>query len=124
MQVTFESRDPDGARLRDFATARVLFVMRRMAWLVAHAKLRLIDVNGPRGGVDKQCRLELKTTRAGTVTITAKASDWRSVIDDALTRATRLLLRQGQRRNELASGRRHGRAHLHTHRREYESEPE
>lgn len=104
MQVTFESRDPDGAELRDTATERVMFVMRRMAWRVAHAKLRLTDVNGPRGGVDKQCRLEIKTTHAGTVTITALARDWRTAIEGALYRAGKRLLRNVQRRRDVNRG--------------------
>jgi hypothetical protein len=53
MQVLFESRDPQGAQLREVAVRRVRFVMRRLTWLVPRAKVHLSDVNGPRGGVDK-----------------------------------------------------------------------
>ena len=122
MHVTFESRDPEGAALRDSATARVWFVMRRMAWLVAHAKMRLTDVNGPRGGVDKQCRLELKTTHAGTVTITAMARDWRTAIEGALSRSSRMLLRNWRRRRERVQG--HGHRHHRSERRELTPESE
>ena len=116
MQVTFETRDPQGAKLRESATARVWFAMRRKAWLVSHAKLRLTDVNGPRGGVDKQCRLEIKTTHAGTVTITAMARDWRTAIEGALSRAGRMLLRNWRRRREQVQG--SGHKHRHSRRRE------
>lgn len=104
MQVTFESRDPEGAALRDSATARVWFVMRRMAWLVAHAKMRLTDVNGPRGGVDKQCQLALSTEGAGSLVITALAADWRSALDSALARAPRLLMRHRRRSHAALPG--------------------
>lgn len=117
MQVTFESRDPHGAELRESTAARVWFVMRRMAWLVSHAKLRLTDVNGPRGGVDKQCRLEIKTTHAGTVTITAMARDWRTAIEGALSRAGRMLLRNWRRRREQAQG--SGHTHRYSRRRAF-----
>lgn len=97
MKILFESRDPEAARLRDVATGRLRFVMRRLAWLVSRAELRLMDVNGPRGGVDKQCQVELATRRAGTVRITALARDWRSAIEAALVRAARVLVRNVQR---------------------------
>ena len=67
MQVLFESRDPDGAQWREVAVRRLRFVLRRLTWLVPRARVQLSDVNGPRGGVDKQCRVELKTASAGTV---------------------------------------------------------
>lgn len=99
MQVVFESRDPEASRLRDLAVQRARFVMRRLAWLVPRAKVQLSDVNGPRGGVDKRCQVELRTDGSGTVVITSLARDWRSAIDSALARAARVLvrlLRRGQ----------------------------
>lgn len=97
MQVIFESRDPGGAELRDVAVRRLRFVMRRLTWLVPRAKVRLSDINGPRGGVDKRCQLELKTDVMGTVVITSMASDWRTALDSALARASRVLTRTWRR---------------------------
>ena len=85
MQVKFESNDPEGAELRDVSVSRVNFVMRRMAWLVSHAKVNLADINGPHGGVDKRCRVEFKTA-AGTV------------VEQALARASHTLLRTWRRK--------------------------
>jgi hypothetical protein len=107
MEVVFESRHQDGAKIREIAVSRVQFVMRRLSWLVPRAKVRLSDVNGPRGGVDKCCHLELKTDRVGTVTIVSKASDWHAALEASLSRATRLLLRNWQRRRDLDRSRRH-----------------
>ena len=100
MEVIFESRDPDGARLRELAVRRVHFVMRRLTWLMPRARVRLSDTNGPRGGVDKCCHLELRTDHVGTVTVTSMARDWRSALEGALSRAARLLLRNWQRRRD------------------------
>jgi hypothetical protein len=97
MQVIFESRDPQGAELRDLAVARLQFVMRRLSGLVPRARLRLSDVNGPRGGVDKRCQVELTTDGAGKVVITSVAPQWRGAIDSALARAARVLLRLWRR---------------------------
>ncbi len=103
MQVIFETRDPQAAGLRQLAVTRLQFVLRRVRWLVPRATLRLSDLNGPRGGVDKRCQVELDTDANGKVVISAVARDWRSAIDSALGRAARVLLRLWQR------SRRHGR---------------
>lgn len=100
MQVLFESRDPAGAQLRELAVRRVQFVMRRLTWLVPRAKVRLTDVNGPRGGLDKCCHLELKTDSVGTIAITSMARDWRTALESALARAAQVLLRNWRRRRE------------------------
>lgn len=98
MQVLFESRDPEGVQLRRLAVTRLRFVMRRLAWMVPRARVWLSDDNGPRGGVDKRCRIELKTERAGTLVVTSLARDWRSALNAALARAARLLVRTLRRR--------------------------
>ncbi len=98
MQVLFESRDPEGVRLRRLATTRVRFVMRRLAWMVPRARVELTDINGPRGGVDKRCRVELRTEGAGTLVVTSLARDWRVALNTALSRAARVLVRALRRR--------------------------
>jgi hypothetical protein len=100
MQVQFESRDPQGAQWRDVAVRRLRFVLRRLTWLVPRARVQLSDVNGPRGGVDKQCRVELKTANAGTVVITTMARDWHAALDTALARSARALVRGWRRSHE------------------------
>jgi hypothetical protein len=97
MQVLFESRDPRGAEYRDLAVRRVRFAVRRLTWLVPRAKVQLSDVNGPRGGVDKRCRVELRTDGAGTVVITSIARDWRSALESAVARASTALVRMWRR---------------------------
>ena len=97
MQVLVKSRHPAAAELRDLTERRVRFVLRRMGWLVPRAEVHMSDVNGPRGGVDKRCQIELRTDGAGSVVVAAVASDWRTALDNALARAARFLLRQWRR---------------------------
>lgn len=97
MQVLFKSRHPLAADLRDLTERRVRFVLRRMSWLVPRAEVRLSDMNGPRGGVDKRCQVELKTDGSGSVVVTSVAKDWRSALEQALARAARLLMRAWRR---------------------------
>jgi len=93
MQVIFNSRVGDASDLRDLAARRARFVMRRLTWLVPRATVQFTDVNGPRGGVDKRCQVALRTDGLGSVVVTAVARDWRSALDGALSRASRLVLR-------------------------------
>ena len=104
MQIIFESRDADGTRLRDLSVERVRFVLRRQSALVPRAKVQFSDVNGPRGGVDKRCQVELNTEVAGTVVIATVARDWRTALDRSLTRATRALTRSVQRNQKPKRG--------------------
>ncbi len=100
MQVLFKSRDPQADELRDVAQRRLRFVFRRIDWLVPKATVQLSDVNGPRGGIDKRCQVEIKSDVAGTVVVTSVARDWRTALDRALSRAARFLIRQWRRGND------------------------
>lgn len=101
MQVIFNARHGNASDLRNMAVHRVRFVMRRLTWLVPRATVQFTDVNGPRGGVDKRCQIALCTQGRGTVFATAMARDWRSALDAALIRASRLLLRLCRRGDGL-----------------------
>ena len=106
MHILFKSRAPLAAELPDLARTRVLFVLRRFSVRIPHATVQLSDVNGPRGGVDKRCQVELQTGRGAPVVINAVAEQWRTALDNALSRASRLLAR----RFERAAGSRRARA--------------
>lgn len=97
MQVLFKSRHPHANVLRELTERRVRFVLRRLGWLVPRAEVRMSDVNGPRGGIDKRCQVALRTDGAGSVVVATVASDWRTALDDALARATRFLMRLWRR---------------------------
>ncbi len=100
MQVLFKSRHPNATDLRDLTETRVRFVLRRLGWLVPRAEVQMSDVNGPRGGVDKRCQVELWTDGGGSVVVAAVARNWRTALDDALARAMRFLLRARRRRHD------------------------
>ncbi len=105
MQIIFESRDADGGQLRGLCVERVRFALRRLTALVPRVRVRLSDVNGPRGGVDKRCQVELSTETAGTVVIVSLAPDWRTALNRALRRATGVLTRSLQRNQKPVRGR-------------------
>ena len=64
---------------------------------VRKVAVRVYDLNGPRGGVDKRCQVVLKTDGTGPVIAVSVARDWRTALDQALARASRFLLRQWRR---------------------------
>jgi ribosome-associated translation inhibitor RaiA len=97
MQVFFNSRHPQAADLRDLTERRVRFALRRLGWLVPRAEVQMSDVNGPRGGIDKRCQVELKMEGAGSVVVASVAKDWRTALDKALARASRYLVRLWRR---------------------------
>jgi hypothetical protein len=100
MQVLFKSRHPQATDLRDLTERRVRFVLRRLGWLVPRAEVQMSDMNGPRGGVDKRCQVELRTDGAGSVVVASVASDWRVARDNALARAARFLMRLWRRNTD------------------------
>ena len=93
MEVFFEGRSPETAKLRDLTLMRARFALRRLAWLVPTVKVRLSDANHPRGGAAKHCRVEVHTQGRGTVIVQSRSDSWRTALDTALSRAARLLLR-------------------------------
>ncbi|MCY7386542.1 MAG: HPF/RaiA family ribosome-associated protein [Burkholderiales bacterium] len=93
MQVLFKSRHPQATELRDLTERRVRFVLRRLGWLVPLAEVQMSDVNGPHGGIDKRCQVELRTDGVGSVVVASVAIVWRTALDKALARAARFLMR-------------------------------
>jgi hypothetical protein len=101
MQIQIESSCLDEPRQSRAALEQcVHFVFRRLQCEVRHARISLRDINGPRGGVDKQCRLILKTDGHGTLVVTSQALSSAHAVDDALRRASQSLVRIWQRKRE------------------------
>lgn len=105
MQIIFKSRDADGSHMRDLSVDRLRFALRRLNALVSRVQVQFSDVNGPRGGVDKLCRVELKTDKAGTFVISSLAGDWRTALEKSLERVTRVLTRSLKRAHRPTRGR-------------------
>ena len=105
MDLQFRSPDPEGALWHQRSLARLRRALRRLHGAVAQVRVQLEDTNGPEGGVDKRCQVELSTEAAGTVVIASLARDWRTALDRSLSRATRVLKRSLQRSQKPARGR-------------------
>jgi ribosome-associated translation inhibitor RaiA len=97
MHIQFDTREAGGEGLRALVLRRTRFVLRRLVWLVPRVRVQMVDINGPRGGVDKRCQVQVHMLNGTPLVITALATDWRVALDQALNRATRAIRRQWSR---------------------------
>lgn len=74
--------------------SRVGFALARGGSRVARVVVRLSDVNGPRGGVDKRCLIEVRLDGLPAVVVEDLQSDLYVAIDRAAGRAGRTVNRR------------------------------
>lgn len=75
--------------LRDLAERRLLFALSRFSSKLARVDLVVQDENGPRGGIDKACRVSVSMHRCDSVVITDKDSDFATVLSRVAERVGR-----------------------------------
>jgi ribosome-associated translation inhibitor RaiA len=93
---------PPTAGLRARIQRRASFALDRFADRVTRVTVRLSDANGPRGGADKTCAVEVVLRGATPVRASDTAPDAYAAIDRALHRAAQSVARTVEReRREL-----------------------
>jgi CBS domain-containing protein len=70
----------------------------KFAFDIERASVRVEDVNGPRGGVDKLCRIKIVLSGLPSVVAEDQDHDLKTAIDGALARAERAVRRAVERR--------------------------
>ncbi|MGE0384133.1 MAG: HPF/RaiA family ribosome-associated protein [Gammaproteobacteria bacterium] len=90
--------------LRRHAERRVRFALDWAGDYVRTVSLRFSDINGPRGGNDKRCQLQIALPRMRAVVIEDTAADLYLAIDHAVDRASRTLRRRLSRHRTFAPG--------------------
>lgn len=80
------------------------YVMKRLAYAFSHGdasitrlRVSLSDINGPRGGADKRCLIEVRLKQAPAVVIEDVEADLYVAIERAAERAGRALARRLER---------------------------
>jgi ribosome-associated translation inhibitor RaiA len=76
---------------------RIRFALTGFSTQVTSVTVRLADLNGPRGGVDKQCRIGVQIIPSGTVALEETNANLYACIDRAAGRAERLVAWKLQR---------------------------
>jgi len=85
-------------QIRTYIERRVRMVMGRFGSKIARVSVRISDVNGPRGGVDKLCRIETRFWGGIPVVVEDAAVDLRKAIDRSIRRIGRATARVAARR--------------------------
>lgn len=105
MQIIARAQDVGtGEDTREHVERRIGFALGRFADRIVRVLVTLRDLNGPRGGVDKLCRVAVQMRRLDPVTVTAEASGVHEAIDLAAERAKRAVSRRIDRRRHRRDG--------------------
>jgi ribosomal subunit interface protein len=89
--------------LREHTERRLRFALGWAESRLVRLVVRLSDLNGPRGGVDKRCQLHLKLTAAPPIVIEDTETDLYAAINRAADRAGRTVARRLDRSRNLRS---------------------
>ncbi len=91
--------------LRDYVTRRMSFAIGRFRDHIQWARVKVADVNGPRGGPDKRCVVQLRLRNLPDVVFAITQIEVRAAVDEAADRVARVLsqrLRRHQRKDRIA----------------------
>lgn len=98
MRLVVRARDPEASpELRAHVERRAGFSLSRFADMLGAVIIRLEDQNGPKGGVDKRCRVEVRGPTIGTVVVEDVDTRWTTAIDRAFAAAGRATARALER---------------------------
>lgn len=101
MQINIQARSFSLTNaLRDHVKRRLGFALSTRDEHIQRVRVRLSDINGPRGGADKQCHIQVVLTRLPDVVIEDTEADMYAAIDRAADRAGRTVGRQLARRRD------------------------
>jgi len=103
MQIDIQARDFSLTdALRSHAERRLHFALSCCDDHIQRIVMRLSDINGPRGGADKRCHLQVVLKGLPDVVIEDTEADLYVAIDRATDRAGRTVVRKIDRRQTLS----------------------
>lgn len=83
--------------VREHAERRARFTLARLGGRIARVSISLVDINGPKGGEDKSCTVQVSLQQPGSVVVEELGADLYQVLDRALARAGRTVARRLER---------------------------
>lgn len=88
------------ADLREYIERRLYFALGRFEPTINHVTVRVGDVNGPSGGVDKRCQIVVKLQASGRNPVVVDDNDETllTAVSRAANRAGRAVARAGERK--------------------------
>lgn len=93
--------------LAEHMRRRLGFVLARHSDRIQRVAVRVGDENGPRGGVDKYCRIRVRLLDAPVAMITDVGADLYAVIDRAADRVGRVVVKHLDRTHPVRDAARH-----------------
>jgi len=100
MQLEIRSQDLEiDQEFRGSIERRLRFVLGRFGTHIGRVTVHLADLNGPRGGRDKRCRIVVRLVRTGQVFVEDTDTDLGAVVDRATDRVGQSVRRELERRN-------------------------
>jgi putative sigma-54 modulation protein len=85
--------------LKNYIRRRVHFSLGRFARSIRSLSIRLADINGPRGGVDKRCDIRVDVGLRQQVIVSERQANLHAAVAFAMDRAERGVQRQLQKGN-------------------------
>ncbi|MDY7107279.1 MAG: HPF/RaiA family ribosome-associated protein [Planctomycetota bacterium] len=86
--------------LHEYAARRISFAFDRISHRVRDVVVRLTNVNGPRGGEDKLCRIHVHLTSGGSLVLEDRDASAYSAIDRSIGRIKRLVKNELRRKRD------------------------
>lgn len=91
--------------VHSYIERRLRFCLGRFESRVRRVTVRISDINGPRGGTDKRCRLTIGLIPSDTIDVQEVNADLFAAIDRAAERAGQALARKLHRARDLKTQR-------------------
>lgn len=95
-----------GPSARDSIRTLLSSALARFNSRIEQVSVLVIDENGPRGGVDKICRVAVRMLGLGTVVTTARHGKFMAAVSEAAGRARRIVITKLKRPHSLRLRRR------------------
>jgi len=94
MQINIQSQDFSlSGRLREHIQRQVRFALSRFADRIQRVRISIADINGPRGGMDKRCLIQIDMTAKPGLVAEVTDSNMYAAISRSASRANRLVSR-------------------------------
>lgn len=87
--------------VRSHVERRMEFALGRFSSRITRVTVQLTDLNGPRGGEDKACSIEVRLSPSGSVRVEDSDADIVAVVDRVAERTRRAVARAIQREREI-----------------------
>ncbi|MCA9087175.1 MAG: hypothetical protein KDA90_00920 [Planctomycetaceae bacterium] len=87
---------------RQFAERKLHFALSRFDQRISDVTLVFTDENGPKGGIDKSCRLSAKLHRGNVIRIQCSDVDLCTCISHAVDRAAQSITRTLKKRKQFS----------------------